>query len=998
MKTETDPRNAELKHNAGLHGYTLKRTAALPDINAWFYELEHTDTGARHVHVSSDDTENTFSVAFKTVPTDSTGVAHILEHTALCGSRKFSVRDPFFSMLKRSLSTFMNAFTASDWTMYPFATQNQKDFYNLMDVYLDAAFFPNLDPLSFKQEGHRLEIDDSQPSDTSRLVYKGVVYNEMKGAMSSPDQVLARSLLNALYPSTTYRHNSGGEPAIIPTLTYEQLVAFHRQHYHPSNAFFYTYGNLPLKEHLGFIHDKILKHFDRIDPGTEVPSQPRWDSQQVATYRYPLDKNEDPTRKFQICVAWLAADIIDTYEILVLKLIEQILIGNSASPLRKALIDSQLGSALSDATGLDADNRDALFACGLKDVEAAAAGQIEQIIFDTLQELVTAGIDPELIESAIHQIEFHHKEITNTPYPYGLKLLLAFAGSWFHGGDPVHVLNFDEDLARLRQEMAQGRFFEGRIENYFIANNHRVLLTLEPDTVMADSDAAQIKAELDAKRKALGVADIKALIEDAQTLQALQESKDDISCLPTLQIEDIPPTVHKVAATKAVEPTPATCYRQATSGIFYFTSAWGAGCLEERLLPLVPFFCYALPKSGTAIHDFAAMARRIDLYTGGVTMSANARQHYSASGRCLPFVTLNGKCLNRNQTHLFDILSETLLDYRITDLTRLKSLLLEYKAAMEAMIVHNGHQLAISLASRNFSQTAVLSETWQGVHQIRTIKALAEKLQDDRLEALSQDLTLIAQSLFAPPNLKMAVIGNADAVDKGAQATRRLQKELEASTDRIHAAKDFNAPLLLNPNHKNVREGWSTTSAVSFVAQTIETAPMRHPDAPALAVISKILRSMYLHREIREKGGAYGGFAVYSPETGLFSLGSYRDPHVVSTLKVYDGVARFLQTENFKQEDIKEAILQVCSEIDKPDPPGPAARKAFYRSIVSLTDEIRLVFKHKLLDLTREQVRAVAEKYFQKIDRKGVAVISNEEKLKAANQKLAGKTLRLNRI
>jgi len=998
LTIEIDSPNPEIESRASLYGYVLKRKTALPDINAWFYELEHTDTGAQHIHISNDDTENTFSVAFKTVPTDSTGVAHILEHTVLCGSRKFPVRDPFFSMLKRSLSTFMNAFTASDWTMYPFATQNRKDFYNLMDVYLDAAFFPNLDQLSFKQEGHRLEIEAAHPSGQSPLIYKGVVYNEMKGAMSSPDQVLARSLLNALYPSTTYRHNSGGDPAVIPTLTHEQLVAFHRQHYHPSNAFFYTYGNLPLEAHLDFIQAKILQHFNRIDPGTDVPSQPRWDAQQLATYRYPLDKSEDPSNKCQVCVAWLMADITATFEILVLKLIEQILIGNSASPLRKALIDSQLGSALSDATGFDADNRDSLFACGLKDVSSSSAAQIQKIIFDTLQNLVSGGIDAELIESAIHQIEFHHKEITNTPYPYGLKLLLGLSGSWFHGGDPVRVLNFADDLLKLRQEMAQGRFFEGQLQKYFLTNNHRVLLTLQPDTAMADSETARIKAELEAKRQTLATAELHVLQEDARALQALQEKEADLTCLPTLQLEDIAPTVQAVAPTSAVEPTPATCYRQPTSGIFYFTSAWGAGCLEERLLPLIPFFCYALPKSGTALSDFATMARRIDLYTGGVAMATNARQNYSASGRCLPYVTLNGKCLVRNQARLFDILGELLLTFQFSDLTRIKSLLLEYKAAMEAMIVHNGHRLAISLASRNFSQTAALSETWQGVSQVRTVKALADQLSDDRLEALSQDLVLIAQSLFTPANLKMAVIGETDAVEKGALATRHLQKELEAGATRNGLSRDFNDPLLLNPDHATVREGWSTTSAVSFVARTIETAPMRHADAPALAVIAKLLRSLYLHREIREKGGAYGGFAVYSPETGLFSLGSYRDPHIVATLAVYEGVAQFLRTADFVQEDIKEAILQVCSEIDKPDPPGPAARKAFYRSIVSLTDDTRKAFKHKLLELNRKQVRTVAEKYFQADRRQGIAVISNEEQLKAANQKLADEALALHRI
>jgi Zn-dependent M16 (insulinase) family peptidase len=379
-------------------------------------------------------------------------------------------------------------------------------------------------------------------------------------------------------------------------------------------------------------------------------------------------------------------------------------------------------------------------------------------------------------------------------------------------------------------------------------------------------------------------------------------------------------------------------------------------------------------------------------------MSANARQHYAASGRCLPYITLNGKCVVRNQDHLFDILAELVSQFQFEDLTRVRNLLLEYKAAMETMVVHNGHRLAISLASRNFSQTAALGEIWQGVYQIKTLKTIADPLTDDRLESLALDLASIAQNLFSPTNLKMAIIGDTDAVEKGALATRNLQKNLEAASDRKDVSNRFNAPLLLKPDHASVREGWSTTSAVSFVGQTIETVPMRHDDAPALAVISKLLRSMYLHREIREKGGAYGGFAVYSPETGLFSLGSYRDPHIVATLNVYAGVAPFLRSTDFDQDDIKEAILQVCSEIDKPDPPGPAARKAFYRTIVSLSDDIRLAFKNKLLGLTLEQVREVAEKYFQEVDRKGVAVISNEDKLISANTKLGQNALTLNRI
>ena len=349
MNAIEDPNNPDLKADDYINDYRIERIESLKEISSIFYELKHAGTGAKHIHISNSDAENTFSVAFKTVPKDSTGVAHILEHTVLCGSKKYPVRDPFFSMLKRSLSTFMNAFTASDWTMYPFSTQNRKDFYNLMGVYLDAAFFPRLDELSFKQEGHRLEIEnnpDSYDSEAYQLFYKGVVYNEMKGAMSSPDQVMVRSILHALYPSTTYRYNSGGDPAEIPSLSYEQLKEFHRRHYHPSNAFFYTYGGIPLKDHLAFIEAKVLKRFNRIDSETDVDSQPRWRRPQSVSCPYPFNRNEDASKKCQVCVAWLTADIRDTFEVLALTLLEQILLGNSASPLRKALIDLGLGSLM----------------------------------------------------------------------------------------------------------------------------------------------------------------------------------------------------------------------------------------------------------------------------------------------------------------------------------------------------------------------------------------------------------------------------------------------------------------------------------------------------------------------------------------------------------------------------------------------------------------------------------------------------------------------------
>jgi len=996
MNLITDPNNPNLEAGGCIDDYRIKRIESLKGISSIFYELVHSGTGAKHIHISNNDAENTFGVAFKTVPQDSTGVAHILEHTVLCGSKQYPVRDPFFSMLKRSLSTFMNAFTASDWTMYPFSTQNQKDFYNLMGVYLDAAFFPRLGGLSFKQEGHRLEIEEQTGNDdpvASQLTYKGVVYNEMKGAMSSPDQVMVRSILKALYPSTTYRYNSGGDPVEIPSLSHDQLKEFHRRHYHPSNAFFYTYGNLPLKDHLSFIEAKVLTEFKKIAPDTDVASQPRWEQPQSVSYRYPFDKKEDTTKKSQVCMAWLTADIKDTFEVLVLTLLEQILLGNSASPLRQALIDSGLGSALCDGCGFDADNRDTMFVSGLKDVESSDADQIEGIIFGVLRDLAESGIDKTLIDAAIHQIEFHRKERTNAPYPYGIKLLLTFSGSWFHGGDPVKILNFDDDLARLQKKVAGGSFFENRIKKYFLDNPHRVTMVLVPDQKMASNADQRLRAELDRIKKDLSQPDLDRIKNDAQALKQLQDTEEDISCLPTLGRKDIPPSVPSVKKTATDEAVQATLYSQATSGIFYFAAAAGIGALPGELMPLAPFLCYAASKMGTAVRDYAEMARRIDACTGGIGLSTHARTRFDGRGDCIPFVSFNAKCLDRNRDPMFDIIQELLHHSDFSDLPRLKNLLLEYRAGLESMVIHNGHRLAISLASRNLSSTRRLSELWNGVHQLQTIKGLVDGLNDDKLKSLSLDLAAIAENLFGRKNFKMALIGEDSTLADARASATSLYSGFKDSRD-----DGFKAPAI-TPGAGNIREGWSTSSAVSFVAQAFETVRLEHEDAAALSIISKILRSMYLHREIREKGGAYGGFALYSPEDGLFCFASYRDPHIVSTLKAFDNAAAFIRSGGFGEEDVKEAILQVCSEIDKPDPPGPAARKAFYRNIIFLTDDMRAQYKSRLLSLSRKQVILAAEKYFDgDEDKQAVAVISGEEKLKAANVTLSANPLTLKRI
>ncbi len=893
----------------------------------------------------------------------------------------------------------MNAFTASDRTMYPFSTQNKKDYYNLMDLYLDATFFPTIDDLSFKQEGHRLEVDatpkSSPEATTQSLVYKGVVYNEMKGAMSSPNQVMIRSILNALYPETTYSFNSGGDPTVIPELTHDQLKSFHKRHYHPSNAFFYTYGSLPLEDHLEFINKKVLKQFEQIDPKTDVPSQPRWKQPKEMAYPYPLGKNEDPQKKYQFCTAWLTADIQNTFEVLVLTLLERILLGNAASPLRKALIDSELGTALCDGTGFDADNKDTMFVCGLKDIVKSSTPKIEKIIFDTLENLANDGIDKDIIESAIHQIEFARKEVTNAPFPYGLKLLLTLCGTWFHGGDPLRSLQFDSDLERLRKELSSGPFFENQIKHYFLENPHRISLTLTPNQAMEEKENKNIETKLSRIKSQMGQPDIEKLTKDAKALVDLQHSSEDLSVLPTLAIEDIPPEIKTVQESSLHSDSPALCYNQPTMGIFYFTLAAGADSIPKELISYVPFFCTTFARIGTQDHDYTEIAKLIDAYTGGIGLAPAVHTSYDQTGSCLPLISFAGKCLVRNQEKMFGIIQELLDRIDFSDLTRLKNLLLEYRAGMESGVVQSGHRYAISLASRNFSVSSALSETWNGIHQLKTIKALSEDITDDTLRDISDKLQQIARIILYKSDFKMALIGEESALQNGVTSATSIEKLL--GKDKILSApeKTYTHSDLCGNGHIPF-EGWSTASAVSFVAKSFKTVRMAHEDAPALAVVSRLLKSMYLHREIREKGGAYGGFSLYNSEDGLFCFASYRDPHIASTLKVFDDVPAFMKSAKFSDEDIKEAILQVASDIDKPDTPATAARKAFYRKLILLSDDVRKKYKKSILSTTKDRVVAVAEKYFpEDTSEHGVAVISSEEKLKDANKKLGDRPLEL---
>ncbi|WP_197473879.1 insulinase family protein, partial [Oleiphilus sp. HI0066] len=544
-------------------------------------EYVHKGTGARHLHFASENDENVFLVGLKTVPTDNTGVAHILEHTALCGSEKYPVRDPFFMMIRRSLNTFMNAFTSSDWTAYPFASKNKKDFNNLLDVYLDAVFFSRLDEMDFLQEGHRVEFEEEGNAD-SPLVYKGVVYNEMKGAMSSPVSQLWQTLTRYVFPTSTYHYNSGGDPEHITDLTYDQLKAFYRKHYHPSNAVFMTFGDITAEEHQETFHNNVLSRFERSNDLAIVTDEKRYCAPLTVVENYPIDENDGIENKTHIVMSWLLDHSFDLESNLEAHLLSNVLFENSAAPLQKALEQTELGQAPSPLCGLEDSNKEMLFACGIEGSEPERVAEFEKLVISVLEDVAQNGVPQERLEAVLHQLELSQREISGDSYPYGLQLILAGLSPMLHGGDPVALLDLDPVLERLREQIKDPDYIQSRVKRLLLNNAHRVTLVMKPNQGFDAVRASLVEDELAAKKSAMSPEELENVESKAKALKARQEAKDDESILPKVGIEDVPSELYRPQGTIVGGASKLTQYEQGTNGLIYQQVIFDLPALSEQ--------------------------------------------------------------------------------------------------------------------------------------------------------------------------------------------------------------------------------------------------------------------------------------------------------------------------------------------------------------------------------------------------------------------------------
>jgi presequence protease len=956
--------------------FELVRRQHVPSLDVTLEQYRHRLTAASHIHLSAAESNNAFLVALPTVPQDSTGVAHVLEHVSLCGSERYPVRDPFFMMLRRSLNTFMNAFTASDWTAYPFATQNRKDFDNLLSVYLDAVFFPLLDPLDFAQEGHRLEFEEPANPD-SALTIRGVVYNEMKGAMSAPVAQVAQSLQSRVFPTVTYHYNSGGDPEAIPDLSYQQLKAFHARHYHPSNALFMTFGSFPVDEHQAKFESHVLSRFQRDQREVDIPDERRYRAPVAVEDRYSLDDDEETASKSHVVMAWLLGRSDDVSEMLQAHLLSGVLLDNSASPLRKLLETTDLGSAPSELCGLDDSTREATFQCGLEGSDAQHAQAIEQCILEVLEDVARDGVPLEQVESVLHQVELAQREVGGGRFPYGLQLMLRVMPAYLHGGDPVAALDIDETLAGLRQSIQDPQFIKDLTRRMLLDNPHRVRLTMVPDKTLSAKRAAALHEHLEAHKRHLDAEEKARIVEQAAALKARQEQEEDAELLPKAGLEDVPDErAIPEGSSRPIGSMPVTWYAQGTNGLVYQQLVVDLPALTPELTDVLGLFCDCITEVGCADQDYLQMQARQAAVSGGVSARISCRPDMHDGAGLKALFVLSGKALVRNERALAALLKETLDGARFDEFARLSELISQFHAQAEASLTQSGHSLAMSAASAGLGPVAMLDHRWEGLQGMRLLKQLDTALGDE--EQRAQFATKLAQlrDILNTAPRQVLLVGESHRREMLHDSLASLWSEVPPGDDALPAfACDW--------TESRVQQAWSVNTQVNFCAKAYATVHESHDDAPALMVLGPYLTNGFLHRCIREQGGAYGGGASYSASSGAMRFYSYRDPRLAETLSDFDGAIAWLMEDRHEERQLEEAILRVLSDIDRPESPAGEAVAAYFGSRHGRTPAFRRAARRAVMQVGMDDLRRVAERYLS-AERASIAVISNEASIGAS--------------
>ncbi|XP_074560044.1 presequence protease 2, chloroplastic/mitochondrial-like [Curcuma longa] len=946
----------------------------------------HRKTGAEIMSVSNDDENKVFGIIFRTPPNDSTGIPHILEHSVLCGSRKYPLKEPFVELLKGSLHTFLNAFTYPDRTCYPVASTNTKDFYNLVDVYLDAVFFPKCveDFQTFQQEGWHYELNHPEED----ISYKGVVFNEMKGVYSQPDNILGRVTQQALFPENTYGVDSGGDPKVIPKLTFEEFKDFHRKYYHPSNARIWFYGDDDPNERLRFLSEYLDQFESSSAPNeSKILPQKLFKEPLRIVEKYPAGDGGDLKKKHMVCVNWLLSEKpLDLETELALGFLDHLLLGTPASPLRKILLESGLGDAIVGG-GIEDELLQPQFSIGLKGVSQDDIHKVEELVIETLKNLTVEGFASEAIEASMNTIEFSLRENNTGSFPRGLSLMLRSIGKWIYDLDPFEPLRYEKPLQSLKARIAeQGSkaVFSPLLEKFILNNPHRVTVEMQPDPDKASRDEADEKETLKKVKASMTEEDLAELARATQELRLKQETPDPPEALrsvPSLSLHDIPkkpiniPTeIGEINGVKVLQ------HDLFTNDVLYSEIVFDLNYLKKELLQLVPLFCQSLLEMGTKDMDFVQLNQLIGRKTGGISVYPFTSSVRGSADPCTHLI-VRGKAMAARVEDLFNLINCVLQDVQFTDQLRFKQFVSQSKARMESQLRGSGHGIAARRMDAKLNVAGWISEQMGGVSYFEFIQNL-EKRVDEDWEGISSSLDEIRRSLLS----REGCLINVTADGKNLTNSMKYLDKFICSLPNTRPLKTDSWQSLISPGNEAI----VIPTQVNYVGKAgniYETGYQLHGSA---YVISKHIGNTWLWDRVRVSGGAYGGFCDFDTHSGVFSYLSYRDPNLLKTIDVYDGTANFLRDLELDDDTLTKAIIGTIGDVDSYQLPDAKGYTSLLRYLLGVTDEEREIRREEILSTSLTHFKEFADA-IEAVKNKGVAVaVASPEDVAAANEERSG--------
>ena len=958
-----------LRENETIHGFRLLKQQTAPDIDAKGYAFVHEKSCARLFFLENDDDNKVFSISFRTTPADDTGVAHIVEHSVLCGSRKYPLKEPFVELVKGSLNTFLNAMTFPDKTMYPVASRNDKDFQNLMDVYLDAVFYPVMKetPEIFQQEGWHYEIESA----AEPLRYSGVVYNELKGALSSPDDVLENKVMLSLYPDTTYGFESGGDPDAIPTLTYEGFCAFHSRYYHPSNSYIYLYGALDIEEKLAYLDREYLSSFDRIEPHSEIALQKPFGEMVRQEAAYSISEGEKESEKTFLALSWLVGEADDAEAMLALDILQHALLQTEAAPLKKALMDAKIGKDVSSS--FEDALRQPYMSLIVTGSEAERADELCSLTEKELRRLVDDGIDKTLLEASINRLEFKVREADFGTSPKGLVYNIKIMNSWLYDADPALYLYYEELFQRMREGL-KGRYFEEVLEKRLLKNTHRSLVVLKPSkTLSAERDKALAEA-LEKKKQSFTSEEIEGIVEMNKRLKERQESPETpeaLATIPLLALSDIRREVEKLPLVEREIEGCKTLFSDVfTNKIAYINLWFDAQGVPQEHIPYLYLLTGLLDAVDTESHTYAELSNISNLHTGGISYENSAIARTGEPDSCLPLFRVRARAFVRKLPELFSFLAEVLTESKFTDKKRLEELCGQCRAVLEARVMSASQRSMAARIASYLSPAGAHNE--QAMLSFYSFVADITDHFDERFEELSRTLASLLPLVFTQGGLTIGVTLSEDEYGAFAEEAQKFCRRLPQEKAK---------PQRYSFDVRAKNEGILSSSRVQYVGKAANFLRLGFSYTGSMDVLETILRYDYFWTKIRVQGGAYGAFTQIS-RVGTLFFSSYRDPNLKETLDVFDKTSDYLASFDVSDREMVKFIIGTISTLDVPLTPqlkGSVAQDRFFRQ---LTDADRQKTRDEILATRQEDIRALAAVVDACMKENILCVFGNEEKLK----------------